>query len=55
MPRRYPAGTKVIVNLTPIGPAIDGSQAQPMTLECNLDRMNSGDHNANIPLAAYRA
>jgi hypothetical protein len=53
--RRYPAGTKVVVTLQPIGPAIDGSTPPPVRYEYDAQKIQSGEHKVNIVLAAYRA
>ena len=55
MSRRYPAGTKVVVWLQPIGPAIDGSSPPPVRYEYDLQKIQNGEHKVNIVLAAYRA
>src|SRR5690349_571614 len=39
MSRRYPPGTKVVVVLQPLGPAIDGSRPEPLRFVCDLQKM----------------
>lgn len=53
MERKYPAGAFVEVTLTPRSRLIEGSQGKPLTLKCDLKRMQTGHTHANIPLAVY--
>ncbi len=51
--RRYPPGTTVQVLLIPRGAFIDGTPGQPIRLDCDLQKMKTGQTLVDFPLGLY--
>jgi hypothetical protein len=51
---RHHPGTKVRVSFTPVSATVDGSRADPFTIDLDVARVTQGDKIWRLPLAAYR-